>query len=194
MVYCQHIKVLAVELPTLWMGKMQNLYLIKCQNFYKIGVAANVQDRLAQLATGNPFDLEVLAVFQFEYANSVESALHQRFSNERVRGEWFELETHHIDEIIQVCQLLGGIANELPTVNEEDIEDAEDLEIPTKFDFSAMFSDGWRMEPSTSKGQTDKYWCWRRGSGSDREYIYGGCIVDLPYPNLEVMRQKYGFK
>jgi hypothetical protein len=42
---------------------MQYVYLIKCQQFYKIGVANDVESRLAQLSTGNPFPLEVKVIY-----------------------------------------------------------------------------------------------------------------------------------
>ena len=36
---------------------MQYLYIIKCNEFHKIGIANDVEARLAQLSTGNPYQL-----------------------------------------------------------------------------------------------------------------------------------------
>lgn len=173
----------------------QYLYLIQCQQFYKIGIANDVESRLAQLSTGNPFELKVLAVYGFANAEIVERAIHQRFANSRARGEWFLLrDPEDVREYLLACQVLGGVPiNELPTVaDEEEIEEAEVLAEPTegaKWDYAAMFADGWRMEKSTSKGVNDRYWCWRKGLESvGRKYIYGGLIEDLPYPIPDMRR------
>lgn len=53
---------------------MQYLYLIKCQQYYKIGVASDVESRLAQLSTDNPFPLKVEIVYKFDNADIVERA------------------------------------------------------------------------------------------------------------------------
>ncbi len=176
---------------------MQSLYLIQCQQFYKIGIANDVQSRLAQLSTGNPFELKVLAVYDFYNAEPVERAIHQKFANTRKRGEWFELNGDDVLAFGQICQLLGGLmegAKELPTVEDEGIEEAEVLAMPTegaKWDYVAMFSDGWRMERSASKGVNDRYWCWRKGSETvGKKYIYGGLIGNLPN-TIEEMRRTY---
>lgn len=57
------------------------------QNLVKIGVAHNVERRLAQLQTACPFDLQILCAIEDDY----EELLHTVFESERVRGEWFRL-------------------------------------------------------------------------------------------------------
>lgn len=119
---------------------MQYLYLIKCQQFYKIGIANDVESRLAQLSTGNPFELEVLAVYGFANAQVVEASLHQRFTNSRVRGEWFALNNSELAILDQVCQYLGGIPEEVkPIANEEDVAVAEQEQ-------ELIGGLGWRLE------------------------------------------------
>jgi hypothetical protein len=174
---------------------MQYLYLIKCQQFYKIGIANDVQSRLAQLSTGNPFELQVIRVFGYENAEVVERAIHQRFSQNRRRGEWFELDTNDLRDFETINSALNGWSEPLPVpVEESEIEEAEVLAEPTeggKWDFAAMFADGWCMEPSNSQGKK-YYWVWRkRRVGEAKGYIYGGRISDLPYPDIEVMRRVY---
>lgn len=169
---------------------MQYLYLIKCQQFYKIGITNDVESRLAQLSTGNPFELEVLAVYGFANAQAVENTMHQRFANTQQRGEWFALTNNDVAIFGQICQLLDGeIPQVVPTVGNTEIEEAEALAEPTdgaKWDFSAMFADGWRMAASDSR---KRYWTWRKGSNNDK-CIYGGLVSDLPYP-LDDMRRVY---
>jgi hypothetical protein len=174
---------------------MQYLYLIQCQQFYKIGITNDVENRLAQLSTGNPFELKVLLMYGYDNAEIVERAIHQRFANSRKRGEWFELSLGDIGELAEICQLLGGKIDTLvvPTVNETEIEEAEVLAEPTdgaKWDYAAMFADGWRMEMANSKG-----WRWRNTKpqngtplNSSKIFIYGGLIKDLPQPIEEMNR------
>jgi hypothetical protein len=174
---------------------MQYLYLIKCQQFYKIGVANDVQGRLAQLSTGSPFELRVVRVFGYINAEIVERVIHQRFTSKRTRGEWFELDEEDLRVFESINSALNGWSEPLPgPVEEEEIEEAEELSEPTdggKWDYAAMFADGWRMEKSTSKGVSDRYWCWRKGGEQvGRKYIYGGLISNLPHP-IEEMRRIY---
>jgi len=173
---------------------MQYLYLIQCQQFYKIGIANDVQSRLAQLSTGNPFELVLLAAYGFDNGEPVERALHQRFANNRKRGEWFQLFSKDIETFHQICQLLEGrTVPVVPTVEEYDIEETEVLAEPTdggKWDYAAMFADGWRMELAND-GTRNRYWVWRKGGKSvGRRYIYGGTIASLPYP-IEEVRRRY---
>lgn len=172
---------------------MQYLYLIKCQQYYKIGVASDVESRLAQLSTGNPFPLKVEIVYKFDNADIVERAIHQKLKSKRVRGEWFELSYDDTVELHKLCLMLGGSAFEYNGGNpdEEAIEEAEAITESVdgaKWDYAAMFADGWRMERSNSKSKKE-YWCWRRGS-QNREYLYGGRLIDLPFP-IEQMRLNF---
>jgi hypothetical protein len=177
---------------------MENLYIIKCNDFYKIGVANDLGSRLASLQTGNPYPLVVIASFEYPNAGFVERALHQAFAGARALGEWFKLGEADLEKLIILCKGLGGIETGVrnETVNEQEIEEAETiqeeiLDNPEKWDYKAMFADGWRMEKSTSKGVNNRYWCWRRGGGDrNREYIYGGLLEDLLYP-IEEMRHIY---
>ena len=106
---------------------MQYLYLIKCQQFYKIGIANDVESRLAQLSTGNPFQLQLINVYGFENAEVVEKAIHQRFSSDRVRGEWFEIPNVNLDLFGEICEILGGVRVSSHATGSSDfqIEEAE---------------------------------------------------------------------
>jgi hypothetical protein len=176
---------------------MQYLYLIRCQQFYKIGITNDIKSRLAQLSTGNPFELDVVRVFGYDNAEIVERAIHQRFSDNRKRGEWFELDADGLRDFETINSALNGWSEPLPCpVDEGEIEDAEAMAQPTdgaKWDYAAMFADGWRMEMANNKG-----WRWRnmnppKGTplNSSKIFIYGGLAKDLPRP-IEEMSRVYG--
>ena len=109
---------------------MQYIYLIRCQNFYKIGVANDVQSRLAQLSTGNPFPLELMAAFGFENANAIEAVFHQKFASRWQRGEWFSLNPPEIETFTQICQMLDGKEEDIVTskIDEFELEEAEAID------------------------------------------------------------------
>ena len=178
---------------------MQYLYVVKCQSFFKIGIAVDVESRLAQLSTGNPFALELFASYKFENATAIEAVLHQKFSKSRQRGEWYELDKTAIDELMQICELLGGrdeVVDGTVESTEDQIEEAEEISQPTdgaKWDYPAMFADGWRMERNGGKEAAGRYWLWRKGSDAGRKSLYGGMVSELPFP-LEEMRLRYDKK
>jgi hypothetical protein len=175
---------------------MQYLYLIKCQQYYKIGVANDVQSRLAQLSTGNPFELEPVTVCGFDNASAVEAVLHQRFESRRVRGEWFDLDSEDLIVFDKIILLLNvhHSAPEITDVNDEEIEEAEEIQeittpkdIVARWDYTEMFRDGWQMQIQDSRGL---YWIWRKRKNGSDESMWGGTISSLPYP-MHLMRSYY---
>lgn len=68
--------------------KQRFVYFIQAGNGpVKIGVAAESSKRLAELQTGNAETLRIIATIEGDYAR--EGKLHARFSDHRLRGEWF---------------------------------------------------------------------------------------------------------
>lgn len=178
-----------------------NLYLIRCNDrFYKIGVANDVNSRLAQLQTGSPYPLFLEASYRFESALPVERVLHQRFEDKRSLGEWFHLEEEDLETFRSLCLLLKGtdtLGSVSYGVSEHDIEEAETvqeeaLDRPASWDYGSMFTEGWKIEPSGNgrAGGRGKYWGWRKRKAGETGYIYGGRIEDLPHP-IEDMRRIY---
>lgn len=55
----------------------------------KIGRAVDPRQRLAQLQTASPYELRLLASWDIEDGIS-ELAVHARFEDAHLRGEWFE--------------------------------------------------------------------------------------------------------
>ncbi len=59
----------------------------------KIGKTDDVVKRLSELQTGNPFKLSIILTIMLktiEDAFSLENALHRKFKDYQLEGEWFE--------------------------------------------------------------------------------------------------------
>lgn len=63
-------------------------YHLPIQNLVKIGVSANVEQRLNQLSTGCTERGEILRVIE-GFSFKAEKWLHNQFKDLRVKGEWF---------------------------------------------------------------------------------------------------------
>lgn len=72
------------------LGLTQNIYVIECEGFVKIGLGFMPEGRLQQLQVGCPFKLHLVGTFAGTADD--EKALHSRFARLRHRGEWFRRE------------------------------------------------------------------------------------------------------
>jgi len=87
------------------------LYIIHASdNIYKIGITTDVRRRLAELQTGNPYQLTVYLGYEFSNAAHIEKVLHDKLGDRRMSGEWFKMSAHELEEVVQVCRLLNGRA------------------------------------------------------------------------------------
>lgn len=86
------------------------IYLIRCNEFYKIGVSeTSVAGRLEQLQTGNPYRLELIAYFELQDLLVTERKLHNMLSAKHTRGEWFQLVESDIERIREYISQAGGV-------------------------------------------------------------------------------------
>ena len=76
------------------------IYLIRAQEIYlyKVGITKDIKQRLKQLQTGCPYQLEVIDMYEpKEFVSKIEKMLHRRFSCyqtkdfSKIQGEWFDL-------------------------------------------------------------------------------------------------------
>lgn len=82
----------------------QFVYIVKCENYIKIGTTNNYKVRLGHIQSHNPFKLEVLAIIVLENETDgylLESELHKMFSDKRIRGEWFLFDPMVLEHIRQ---------------------------------------------------------------------------------------------
>jgi predicted GIY-YIG superfamily endonuclease len=79
------------------------VYLIESSSALKIGIAANPQQRLSDLQTSHHEKLSLRYTLECPdraAAFSVEQLLHRRFDDERLNGEWFDVDAQTvIDEL-----------------------------------------------------------------------------------------------
>lgn len=70
-----------------------NIYLIQntSTKSVKIGVSKDIESRLKSLQTGHEHQLKLIYTKPVEDASSLELKLHHKFSDKRVRGEWFKV-------------------------------------------------------------------------------------------------------
>ncbi len=61
----------------------------------KIGLSTNISTRLAELQTCNSTDLKVLGYV----VGNIESELHNRFSKDKIHGEWFKPSNEILDYV-----------------------------------------------------------------------------------------------
>lgn len=73
------------------------LYVMRCRNYFKIGISHNVIRRREVLQIGNPYDIHILGQRAFhtkDAAFAAEQALHRTFRRYKKRGEWFKGASH----------------------------------------------------------------------------------------------------
>lgn len=90
---------------------MYFVYLIKAGKrkgvAVKIGIAGDVHKRLAELQTGNPYELRCVGTIPFdnkEQAYEMEQFLHHVYANRRLQGEWFAINDFSLMEAQKVWE------------------------------------------------------------------------------------------
>jgi len=111
------------------------VYVMECQGRYKIGVSSCVSKRLENLNTASPFKVELVAVFSTSTPYPLEKHLHQCFSAQNVKGEWFTLGLKDLEQLEQAVhtfafpeQLSLGLQGEYINAKTEVELDVENLE------------------------------------------------------------------
>ncbi len=83
-----------------------SLYIMKdlSNGYYKIGISNNPEYRERTLQSEKP-TIELLESKEFasrKLATAIESAIHSAYQQHRLRGEWFDLKSQHLDEILEL--------------------------------------------------------------------------------------------
>ena len=76
------------------------VYLIQSPTgTYKIGRTKNPADRMKTFSVKLPFEVEYVAVIQTLDMRGLEAALHRRYEDKHVNGEWFALDAADVEAI-----------------------------------------------------------------------------------------------
>jgi hypothetical protein len=79
---------------------------VKDSNRFKIGFTTKtIEKRLSGLQVGCPYDLIPYRAIKCSDPNKLEKYLHDCFSAQNIRGEWFDLTD---DEVDQITNFIGG--------------------------------------------------------------------------------------
>ena len=68
--------------------------------YYKIGFSNDPIKRFKAIETNIPFKLHLVFTMRDESASSIESSMHCKYSDYRIKGEWFELDNNHALECL----------------------------------------------------------------------------------------------
>lgn len=66
-------------------------YMLRCEDWYKIGFTHNLESRVEAMRTGNPFPIHLVYAIQTERYKELEESLHFFFTERDRYREWFKL-------------------------------------------------------------------------------------------------------
>jgi predicted small secreted protein len=89
---------------------MKHIYLIKESenNYYKVGVSGNINQRIKQLQTGSAGTIELIEKYPSKYSHKIEKALHRKYQQYNVKGEWFNLPESMLNDFIKDCEMYNN--------------------------------------------------------------------------------------
>lgn len=70
--------------------------------YIKIGRTKNLEKRIKQLQTGNPFDLTFYKTIFIDNYKEIEVNLHKKYKHKNKRGEWFDIQFSDVDKEIDL--------------------------------------------------------------------------------------------
>ena len=74
---------------------------------YKIGLSKKPKERHSTISKQSPFPVSVIACYKVEDMLEAEKAWHQKFSGQRVYGEWFELDQYCVEDFLRAAKEAG---------------------------------------------------------------------------------------
>ena len=89
-----------------WSQWSREVYIMKCLDFYKIGISANVDERQKAIQACNPSYVEVIYRSGWDFppshrANGFERDYHLLLKDFRLHGEWFDLSEENVENVIE---------------------------------------------------------------------------------------------
>ena len=81
------------------------VYLIRCKDRYKIGLAVSPQRRLSELQTSAPDKMQLIHTIKTDNMRETESRLHHHYRIRRVHREWFALTNADVSAICAISTM-----------------------------------------------------------------------------------------
>jgi hypothetical protein len=66
---------------------------------YKIGKTSQLHARMNFFEIKLPFDVKLICAIPSEDITTLEKQLHDKYTNKRIKGEWFELTEQDVEDI-----------------------------------------------------------------------------------------------
>jgi predicted GIY-YIG superfamily endonuclease len=89
-------------------SRKKYVYLLKCNEYYKIGVANCIELRVKTFQTGNPYKITFLKKWSVKDPYNAEGIIHVVMKHKLHKNEWFVLDENDIKKINEVIYYLGG--------------------------------------------------------------------------------------
>lgn len=81
------------------------VYVMECREtcYYKIGISKeNIQKRMRGIQSSSPFEISIYLGRRIPNYKAIEVMLHQYYSSQNIRGEWFSFLEHELPDIDRV--------------------------------------------------------------------------------------------
>lgn len=75
-------------------------------NLIKIGVSNSPKRRIRDIKSYSPFDLDLVLLKYYEDVYSLEKMVHDKWQNNRIKGEWFQ---GHKNDLLQTIKILKEV-------------------------------------------------------------------------------------
>ncbi len=117
------------------------IYAVRGAGLVKIGKSATPAARLAALRTSSPTELEVVGIYQTDDMDWLEKNLHIAFSDERVRGEWFDIGA---DDFERAMNHLAPLSERFELLTKEQRELRREQVLQLDYCFKSIYWRNWR--------------------------------------------------
>ena len=92
-----------------WSQRSREVYIMKCLDFYKIGVSTDVDERKKAIQACNPSYVEVIYQSGWDFppshrAMGFERDYHLLLKDFRLHGEWFDLSKENVENVIELIK------------------------------------------------------------------------------------------
>lgn len=155
------------------------VYVIQCDDLYKLGRAESIKQRFGQFQTANPHPLELVVSLKCDYheATKLERHLHKLYIDKKYRGEWFKFDKEDINSIIDEGQKFLNKTHRRVTKTRAKVSELKQKLAALKLDARAEMISVFVVEKKMKGGNVHKYWqCSWRGHNKENHSVYlGSC-------------------